>query len=183
MGCASSWVRVTGTSLLVAFVLLLPACGGSSKSAGYPEAASAESEPYYGDRDGDGLSDSVDAYDMASEAPAPEPSSAVAENEQIQITGPLSGAPAVRKKRNSLFGQSDARRRSASSPNAPPPPPKMAKKPAPGSTEPAEPPIQSPAPDDEKRTDAGMRPMLIYKASLGLAVFKVQQNLGGYAGG
>jgi hypothetical protein len=53
----------------------------------------------------------------------------------------------------------------------------MAKKPAPGSTEPAEPPIQSPAPDDEKRTDAGMRPMLIYKASLGLAVFKVQQNL------
>lgn len=62
-----------------------------------------------------------------------------------------------------------------------PPQPKLAKKMAgaDGNAPPADSDVESPLPrpNGEQPTDQSRKPMLIYRASLGLAVFKVQENL------
>lgn len=156
MGYALRLVRVAWVSMMLCGAVSTTACGG--KSGSYPEAPSgavATSGAY----EGEAAYDMDDAGTTVMSEQAATPTAA-----EVQLTGPLSGAPAVR-------GAQDPRFNFA-------PQPQRAKG-GQGASTPKDPPIVDPTPDpnEERRTESARRPMLIYKANLGLAVFKVQENL------
>lgn len=135
--------------LLLCGVLVLGGCG-SARAAGYPTAASAELAPAAPPRSGAG-----EGVGYSGDEGAPDADRGA---DQVTTQALSLDSAAVTKKSG---GESEAPSPAATAPH-----------PLPG-----EPPVSPLDPNQETPTDQSRQPMLIYRARLGLAVFKVQEQL------
>ena len=141
--------RMISRLLLLCGGIVLGGCGSAS-AAGYGSAGSAEQAPVASEESG-----GDEGYGYAWDGAAPTPAQ--------QADTDRARGPMVSHKSSSYAKEAGGE----SEPQSPPAPQPL----------PSEPPAPPPDPTGDTPTDQSRRPMLVYRARLGLAVFKVQEQL------